>query len=271
VSSARSPGLGPVAGQQQALMQRTGELERAVAAIGSALEGIGTRLSALDQGVRQELARPREPAGVDPAALAAAVGENQRLAGEIQRLREEMTKLAQARDSARQSEQLVQAIAALRAAISDGRGHGVELGAVRALAGDDPRIAPALARVEAATAAGAPTQAQLRERFSAVATAAVLEWRRFDDESSWWRPIADRLTALVAVRRVGDVAGDDVEAVLARAEHRLAQGDLAGAIAGAESIQGPAAPIIAPWLAQARARLAVDGALDALSRSAAGG
>jgi uroporphyrinogen-III synthase len=264
-------GLAPIATQTQAIAQRTGEVERAVAAMGRALEGINTRLQALDQGVRQELSRPREPQGVDPAALAAAVGENQRLAAEVQRLREEMARLVQLRDGARQSEQLAQAIAALRAALAEGRGHGVELGALRALAGGDPRIAPALMRVEAATAAGAPTHAQLRERFAAVATAAVLEARHAEDDPSWWRPIADRLTALVAVRRVGDVAGDDVEAVLARAEHRLAQGDLAGAVAGVEAVQGPAAAILAPWLAQARSRLALDGALDALTRSAAGG
>ena len=78
-----------------------------------------------------------------------------------------------------------------------------------------------------------------------------------------------RLRSLVTVRPVGgDVAGDSPEAHLARAEARLDEGDLAGAVSELEALEGPAAEAAAPWLAGARARVAADQAIEALRERA---
>ena len=74
--------------------------------------------------------------------------------------------------------------------------------------------------------------------------------------------------ALVAVRRVGEIDGDDVEALLARAERRLEAGDLTAVVDGLTRITGPAAPVVAPWLADAKARATLDAALAELARLA---
>ena len=76
---------------------------------------------------------------------------------------------------------------------------------------------------------------------------------------------ASNLMRLVTVRPVGaDAEGDDAAARVARAEAKLAAGDLAGAVAELEGLEGAAAEAAAPWLAQARARLAAESALDRL-------
>jgi uroporphyrinogen-III synthase len=82
---------------------------------------------------------------------------------------------------------------------------------------------------------------------------------------------AGNLMRLITVRPVGaDVEGDDPAARVARAEAKLAGGDLAGAIAELEGLEGAAAAAAAPWLEQARARLVAEQALDRLNTHTAG-
>ncbi|HEX6980927.1 MAG TPA: mitofilin family membrane protein, partial [Alphaproteobacteria bacterium] len=88
---------------------------------------------------------------------------------------------------------------------------------------------------------------------------------RTGDDGSWWRPLLDRLTSLVTIRRIGEVDGDTPEAVVARAERRLAADDLAGAVAELERLQGAPAAAAGSWLADARARLTAEAALAGLT------
>jgi hypothetical protein len=83
--------------------------------------------------------------------------------------------------------------------------------------------------------------------------------------SGWWRPVAERLSSLVNWRRTDAVDGNTAEAIVARAEQRLAADDLAGAIAELEKLQGPAAAAMQGWLAEARARAAADAAVARLT------
>jgi hypothetical protein len=70
---------------------------------------------------------------------------------------------------------------------------------------------------------------------------------------------------LVTIRPVGaDAEGDHAAARVARAEARLADGDLAGAVAELERLEGAPAAAAAPWLEQARTRLAAENALHSL-------
>jgi hypothetical protein len=73
-----------------------------------------------------------------------------------------------------------------------------------------------------------------------------------------------RLSDVVTVRPVGDVEGGDPGPVVARAEHRLQAGDLAGALAELDALDGPAAEAVAGWRARAEARLSVETAFSAL-------
>jgi hypothetical protein len=59
---------------------------------------------------------------------------------------------------------------------------------------------------------------------------------------------------LVEVRRVGEPEGDSASAIVARAETKLARGDLAGAIGEVESMPEPGRSAAADWLEAARQR-----------------
>jgi hypothetical protein len=150
------------------------------------------------------------------------------------------------------------AVGQLRAALRGSGPFEAELDAVTALAGDDDAgLAEARASLAAYAGAGVPTVAALRADFANVALD-VVRAARAPGDSTWIDRTIDRLARLVTVRRVGDVAGDTAAATVARAEQRLAGGDLAAAVAEVQRLEGPAATAVAAWLAEARARLAAE-------------
>ena len=88
------------------------------------------------------------------------------------------------------------------------------------------------------------------------------------------------LSNLVTIRRApGMVAGDDPDAILARAEFNLQAGDLTAAVAEMQALDGAAAETATGWVADAEARLAAEtvvervgqAVLDRLSEAATGG
>ncbi len=96
-----------------------------------------------------------------------------------------------------------------------------------------------------------------------------------DDSGPWlkrnWARSWERLRAMVVIRRVGeDVPGIAGDAIIARAEAKLAKDDVAGAVAELIALKGAAASAAKDWLAQARARLAADAALAAIAGRMAG-
>jgi len=283
-----------------ALADRAARIEASVARLSEAATAQAARLSALERELRQEIEAARAAAqpspeaarerGAEAAALAAVAAENQRLAAELAALREELARLSGAREAearaaearlaeerraaARQEDagreaRLAAAIAALRTAFARGPDAGAELAALRALAAGQPRVAAALGAVEAIAATAPPSVAELRARLAPLAAEALRAASATNPSAGWWDAALARLSSLAAVRRVGEVEGEDAEALLARAERRLQAGELAAAIDLVARIAGPAAPVLAPWLAQARARAALDDALAALARAAA--
>ena len=159
---------------------------------------------------------------------------------------------------------LALAVGQLRAAVAGGRPIDNEMAAIVAFGVDDPAVAEALDRLAPYAASRVPDRAALRTDFAAVARRTVLAQRAADDED-WVDRMFTRAAALVSVREIGpDVPGGGAEAVMARAEARLAASDLAGAVREVESLTGPAAEASADWLAGARAHLAATEALAAL-------
>jgi uroporphyrinogen-III synthase len=241
-----------------ALSERIGAVEAGLGSLSAETKALATRIEQLAQEPKSE---------ADPARLAALTAENRRLGQELARLQEEVVSLNSTmgeRGEQRRGDSLVLAIGQLRDALARGAPYAPALTTARSLAGDEPAVQPSLDALEPGAARGLPTRADLRARFDKVA----VEIARSDtaaDASGWWRPIADRLSSLVAIRRVGDVEGSDTPAVLARAEQRLDADDLAGAVAEVETLQGGAAAAAQPWLAEARARVAADAAMARLT------
>lgn len=69
---------------------------------------------------------------------------------------------------------------------------------------------------------------------------------------------------MVSLRRVGDVAGDSVDAVLARAERAVGDGDLDRAFRTLDRLPPASRDAMAPWRARAERRAEIDRDAQAL-------
>lgn len=152
----------------------------------------------------------------------------------------------------------VMALGQWQNALAAGRPFALELETAKAIA---VRAGTSLDDSAFATyaAAGLPTLADLRGRFDAAAAAAVRAAAVPDDTAGWLRRVLDRIMSLATIRRVdGAAEGSSAWAIAARAESRMAQNDLAGAVAEMEGLRGAAAEAAAPWTGPAKARLAAE-------------
>ncbi len=159
---------------------------------------------------------------------------------------------------------VVLAVGQLRAALAESDPYTQELAAVSSL-GSGSLPADALATLEAHAARGVPTRAMLAASYEQVAgditRAAVTP-----EGDDLLAKVTARVYRLVTVRpSAGDVGGSGATATVARASARLEKGDLEGAVSELDALEGEPAKAAAAWLEQAKARLAAEAALDALS------
>ncbi|EPE95820.1 COG4223 family protein [Rhizobium grahamii] len=169
-----------------------------------------------------------------------------------QRLAEAEKKL----NEPRQDVAVAQAIAAaaLKAAIDRGGPFVAELDTLAGVSPDDPAIADL--RNFAAT--GVPSRAELARQVPDVATAIVDSVNQTDANQSW----SDRLMAgaksLIKVRPVGNVDGESVEAIAARMEDKVKNGDLQGAASEWTDLPAEAKQASAAFKQSLEARIRVE-------------
>jgi len=131
----------------------------------------------------------------------------------------------------------------------------------------DEQIAPQKAALDSLAAhaeRGVASRADLARQFDAMASAVMIAAAK-RPEAGWLQKSWAAIAGLVRVRKLGEVAGDQPGAMLSRAETRLKAGDLAGAADEIARLSGPPRQAAADWLAAARARLALEAALEALA------
>jgi uroporphyrinogen-III synthase len=268
------PPTGAIEQRLAAVDRRLSQIEqRSPAPVFQAAPGNAADLAPLES--RLEALEARAP--VEPgtqAALAAVAAENRRLAGELARVQAEVERLQggvvdQTADRAavRRAEFRL-AVFQLRDAAMSGRPFAAELALVRETAGDARRQEEFAALAQAAER-GIETRASLARRFAPLANAMVAA-ARTGDVAGRWGELLERLQGLLSIRRVGELAGDDAGARVARAEVLANAGDLEGALAAFDGVQGAA--WIAPargWIEAVRLRFAVEREIAALA--AAGG
>ena len=112
---------------------------------------------------------------------------------------------------------------------------------------------------------GVPTEAALAKALDAVIARLATPAAEAETQEKSSDPLAilkQKLSKVVKVRRAGEV---DWPAVAKAAKEKLRQGGLAAAVAELSAHEGAMPEPLAGWLAQARARLATDKALDALA------
>lgn len=110
------------------------------------------------------------------------------------------------------------------------------------------------AELDDAAVNGVPTRGALKARFEPLIEKIFDAARREGDSTIWDRFVANA-ASLVTVRRTGEISGDSTEAVVARMEEKLKEGDLAGAVAQGDALKGAAAEAAAPWMSDAQKRL----------------
>lgn len=183
---------------------------------------------------------------------------------------------AMARDQAQrggpvagQAVALAMAAGRLRTAVSDGAPFARDLEAVTALAAGAAPFAAEIDALSTRAATGVATIPVLRERFRDLA-ASLIQADRVRPDAGLLDQTLARLASVVTIRRTdGEVAGDGADAVVARAEAALDRGDVARAAAEVERLSGQPAALAAPWLKEARARLAAEEAARTLADRAA--
>lgn len=239
-------------------------------ALDQKLVAIEQRLSALEQ---------RATTGSDAGQIAVTLAENRRLSTELARLQDEVATLGASSSRPAARDGLLIAVGQLREALRRGAPFAAELRTVQALSGDEPALAAAVVPLAALADRPPPAREPLLQRFAALSTGAAraaqagalsvpVEGPSDHTLGRWWIGVVQRLSSIVSVRRVGEAEGDTALARLARADKAVAAGDLAAAVTGLEGLGGPAGEILAPWLAEAKARLAADRQVETLLSAA---
>ena len=227
--------------------------------------GAGAAVIALEKRVRALEDDPaREPLG---EALAAWGEQRAALEGA---LAEVSARLARFEEAAAQQAAvdgrlvtLVLATGELTAALGSSRPFASALDTIRGIAGEDPEIEAALARLTPFAATGVPTLDGLSARFPQAANA-IVRAAPGGDEGDWIDETVTRLSQLVTIRRTGGAIDPaSLDGRLVDAEAALKAGDLERAIAIVEPLTGDDAEAgsAEPWLRDARARHEADEAL----------
>lgn len=203
-----------------------------------------------------------------PAPAAPDLGPVEQQLGALAKTTADLTQHVAALDKAAQQQPatdpkntaLALVLLQIRAAVDTGRPFDVEYQALVALSHDHPDIAAAAQPLAEPAASGVASRAVLAERLRQLAP--QIATARPPPKATWKSQIVARLRALVTIRRIDDGEGQTpAEAAVETAQHDLASGDLAGAVAALSALSGPNAAAAEPWLKMAKARLAVEAAL----------
>lgn len=158
------------------------------------------------------------------------------------------------------------AAAALKAAIDRGGPFQPELDTFANVAPDDPAVAD----LKNFAQTGIPSRADLIRQVSDVTTAIVASTQQDDPNQNWSDRLLSGAKSLVQVRPVGNVSGDSVDAVAARFEDKVKNGDLPGAITEWNNLPDAAKSASAAFKQSLGARVRVEDLVgEALSKAIA--
>jgi hypothetical protein len=210
---------------------------------------------------RETTAPPAAPeafAAPTPAAPEAA------RSAELERLATRLDTLEASQARTAESAAAALAAAALLDAAQTSRPFSDELAAL-------DHVSPPSAELRALrglAASGAPSRAALAAQFPEYAARAAGASRATGDGSGLWARIQATLSRIVMVRRVGDLPGRGVDALLARAERQLDDGDVDHALRTLEDLPPAGRQAVEPWVARARTRAEIDRRVSAVRAQA---
>jgi hypothetical protein len=260
-------------------------LEQSLAAVNSAVEETREAIATLRQANAEQAAtkaaRSRQAAPGNTEQVAALAAEitrlRERLAAQAGRAEDLAGKLAAGgrrlsalEEGAGGGSALILAVGQLQGEIAAGRPFTASLKATTVLARDAGLDAGAIIAMLAPLAGnGIATRQQLQRRFEQTLSAVLASGD--SGPQGFWQRTVSRIKGLVSVRRTGEVAGGETDAIMARAEVRMAGGNLAGAVKEMAALGAAAASTAAPWLAAANGRLTAEAATARLQLLAISG
>jgi hypothetical protein len=208
------------------------------------------------------------------SSTAATQGEVERLSGQVAafdgRLDQVDAALSDRRQQALRAEAIVLGVGQLRTALTTSKPFAKEIAALRALVGGDAEMVAALDQMQPFADAGVPTPDDLTRDFGRMAPVLVRS-AIIGDGQSWWRQALYHVATVISIRRIGEnTLGDSTDAIVARSEGKVDDGDLAGAVSTLQALAGLPAEMASSWIHDAGHRIAVDAAEGDLTRIAIG-
>ncbi len=262
-------------------------LKQSVANLAAAPE---TTDAALDKRVSALETAAKTPAAAAPADPAAVDALNQKisdLTAQVEQLQASLSQSSEQQASSgadiakrldeaekklnepRQDVAVAKAIAAaaLKAAIDRGGPFMAELDTFAGVSPDDPAVADLRNFAET----GVPSRAELMRQVPDVATAIVQSVDQQDPNQSWSDRLMASAKSLVTVRPVGNIEGESVEAIAARMEDKVKNGDLPGASNEWNTLPANAKQASAAFKQSLEARIRIEELVsDALSKAISG-
>jgi hypothetical protein len=260
--------LGRPPAADPALAARLAVAETATKWLTENLAALNRRIEDVAAAAREARGRAEAAAGqnADQSALMAnEQRELEAMAGKIAALeqatkatQDEVAKRASAGDRAAR---LAVTAAALQAAVERGEPFAAQLDAAKPLAADAGRLAP----LEPFARTGVPSIAALSRELQGL-TPALLPTGAGKPQGGFLDRLQTNAERLVRIRPIGEAAGDDPGAIVARIENKAAQMDLAGALAELRKLPAELRAAAQEWIRKAEGRTA---AVDASRRFAA--
>ena len=253
-------------------VQAASDAQRSSADVLSTLQSTLPTLQGVVDGTSQAI----EDAGERTAALGQSVetlqGTAEQLSGDVQslssRLGEAESQLDHIGGEYQRGAAMIVAIGDVDRAIARAEPYDSSLQSLQSLVRDDAVLGETLATLEPMAADGVPTVADLKGSFGETASRVLLA---ADGDQSLADQVEDNLFGIINMRPSGaEAEGNDERAVVARAQARLTEDDLSGAVAELSGLEGAAAEAAAPWVLRAEQRLAAEAAVQDLRSHAQG-
>jgi hypothetical protein len=187
------------------------------------------------------------------AALAKAAAATERAEALIRRVEQAETLRGV------QGDRFIAAALLLQAAIATPRPWMREYQALGSLAPPGALPAPLAEVLLSHAARGLPTNAELRERYAALMPQLLARAPR--DEDVFGRTLAAMRSTAAGIGLAAPPPPSNQEQAIAGVAQQLRRGNLAAAVADASALDAALQPLLAGWLAQASARLAVEQAI----------
>ncbi|MBU2329664.1 MAG: hypothetical protein KJ755_20285 [Alphaproteobacteria bacterium] len=241
-----------------ALAERLSALEASIAdastapaADPSAVEALKTQLVAAEQAIeslRSEIASNKQ--AMDESAT---------------RLSEAERKLEEPRSDIEMARAI--ALAGLKTAIDRGGPFLSELDALKSVSPEDPSVAS----LTPLASTGVPSRSDLTREFGQVAEDILAAINQRAAGEGWTDRLIASARSLVKVRPVGNVEGDSPEAIVARVENKLQNGDLKGAALEWELLPGAGKQASSDFVTKLKNRIEAEERVSAaLSQTVAG-